>query len=126
MGQIKVKPRPKSKKELIGVDVFIDWDEKGRDPKNLGDKLRTIEGTGLFLKLITNRGVMVYPEGVPETFCTDHWRCRFVAGNEGDVISHEQVIEILGKINELGFDFIKSEHLYTFDGEKGYSLGQGE
>jgi isocitrate dehydrogenase len=25
-----------------------------------------------------------------------------------------------------GFDFIKTENLYTFDGEAGYSLGQGQ
>ncbi len=27
---------------------------------------------------------------------------------------------------DAGFDFIKTEHLYTFDGEPGYSLAQGE
>jgi hypothetical protein len=36
--------------------------------------------TGLLrLKLVTNRGVKVWPEGFPETFCTDHWRSRFVS-----------------------------------------------
>ncbi|MEM6855092.1 MAG: hypothetical protein AAF593_11855, partial [Planctomycetota bacterium] len=25
-----------------------------------------------------------------------------------------------------GLDFIKTEHLYTFDGKAGYSLGQGQ
>ena len=78
------------------MDVFLDWDEKGRNPKILGDKLRTIEGTGLFLKLITNRAVLVYPEGVSQTYRTDHWRCRFVAENEGEVIKHAQVLDLLG------------------------------
>ena len=126
MGQIKLKTRPKTKKELIGVDVFLDWDKSGRDPKKLGDQLRKIESKGLFLKMITNRGVLVYPEYIPETFCSDHWRCRYVADKEGDVIKHEQIIDILSKINQAGFDFIKTEHLYTFDGVKGYTLGQGE
>jgi isocitrate dehydrogenase len=126
MGQIKLKSRPKAQKALIGTDVFVDWDENARDPKKLGDKLRSIKDTGLFLKMITNRGVLVYPDGMPETFCTDHWRCRFVANNEGDAVKHEQVIDLLGKIHALGLDFIKTEHLYTFDGELGYSLGQGE
>ncbi|MBL4544633.1 MAG: hypothetical protein JKP95_01840 [Oceanicaulis sp.] len=31
------------------------------------------------LKMITNRGVKVWPQGLPETFKTDHWRCRFMA-----------------------------------------------
>ncbi len=126
MRQIKLKTPPKAKKELIGVDVFLDWDEKDRNPKILGDQLRTIQDTGLFLKLITNRAVVVYPEGLPQTFRTDHWRCRFVADNENDVITHTQVIDLLSKINAINIDFIKTEHLYTFDGEKGFSLGQGE
>ena len=29
--------------------------------------------------MITNRGTKVWPDGAPETFCTDHWRCRFTA-----------------------------------------------
>jgi isocitrate dehydrogenase len=36
------------------------------------------------------------------------------------------VIELLAKIHGAGLDFIKTEHLYTFDGQKGYSTGQGE
>jgi isocitrate dehydrogenase len=60
-----------------------------------------------------------------ETFCTDHWRCRFKA-EEGKVATHSQVIDLLQKVEGLGLDFIKTEHLYTFDGVKGFSLGQGE
>jgi isocitrate dehydrogenase len=36
------------------------------------------------------------------------------------------VIDLLQKTEKLGLDFIKTEHLYTFDGVKGFSLGQGE
>jgi isocitrate dehydrogenase len=60
-----------------------------------------------------------------ETFCTDHWRCRFKVG-EGETLSHAEVIDLLQKADQLGLDFVKTEHLYTFDGVKGYSLGQGE
>lgn len=28
--------------------------------------------------MITKRGVKVYPHGIKETYCTDHWRCRCV------------------------------------------------
>jgi isocitrate dehydrogenase len=45
---------------------------------------------------------------------------------EGKVLSHAQVIDLLQKVEGLGLDFIKTEHLYTFDGVKGFSLGQGE
>jgi isocitrate dehydrogenase len=118
------KPRPA--KQLAGVDVFLDWDEAGRSPDALGTRLSESAGPEFVLKMITNRGVKVYPEGNPETFCTDHWRCRFGPAEEGRTLSRADVIALLGRIDAAGLDFIKTEHLYTFDGERGYSLGQGE
>jgi len=110
----------------MGVDVFIDWKEDNRNPDVIGKGLEAINGNGLKLKMITNRGVKVYPEGKPETFCTDHWRCRFVHP-EGGTVTHAQVIDLLRRIyDEANYDFIKTEQLYTFNGERAYSLGQGE
>jgi isocitrate dehydrogenase len=116
---------PKVKK-LVGIDVFIDWDEAGRNPAAIGDRLSLVNGDGLQLKLITNRGVKVYPGGLEETFCTDHWRCRFVASDEAAGCTHSQVSSLMLRVANAGFDFIKTEHLYTFDGERGYSMAQGE
>lgn len=122
---IVVNPQPKAQKELVGVDVFIDWSENDKNPEVIGDKLKVLSGDGLKLKMITNRGVMVYPDGMPETYCSDHWRCRFVS-ESGEPISHTNVISLLDRVMKAGLDFIKTEHLCTFDGERGYSLGQGE
>jgi isocitrate dehydrogenase len=121
----KLRPRVKAKKELTGIDVFIDWDQDGRDPNVIGERLRQANAKGLQLHLITNRGVKVFPEGMRETFCTDHWRCRFKT-DDGSTVTHSQVLDLLQQIEKLGFDFIKTEHLYTFDGVRGYSLAQGE
>jgi isocitrate dehydrogenase len=68
--------------------------------------------------------VKVWPGGHAETFCSDHWRCRFLAADGGGV-SHAQIISLLKRVAEAGFDFIKTENLYNFDGERGYSLDQG-
>jgi isocitrate dehydrogenase len=114
------------KKELVGVDIFLDWNEKGRNPQILGDTLNKINAEGLTLKMIANRGVKVYPGGFPGTFCTDHWRCRYVAKKDGETVSHNQILQLLTQIEKSRLDFIKTENLYTFDGERGYSLGQGE
>jgi isocitrate dehydrogenase len=122
---IKLKPQKHQKKELIGVDVFIDWDEDNRNFNVIGERLRKANANGLQLQLITNRGVKVFPEGMRETFCTDHWRCRFKTADEG-LITHDTILELLKQIQVLGFDFIKTEHLYTFNGVRGYSLAQGE
>jgi isocitrate dehydrogenase len=127
-GGIAVHPSPsptRKEKELVGIDVFLDWSEEGRVPDVLGSQLEAAVPDDWTLKMITNRGVKVYPEGLPETFRTDHWRCRFVRP-EGAAGGFGAVLELLGALHERGFDVIKTEHLYTFDGERGYSLGQGE
>jgi isocitrate dehydrogenase len=114
---------PKSKKELVGVDVFVDW--SGGTPDDLGGKLSKIKADGLKLTLISNRGLEVWPGGQSETFCVDHWRCRFEAEPMGSPVTHEQIIALLGHIKDAGFDFIKTENLYNFDGVAGFSTTKG-
>jgi isocitrate dehydrogenase len=111
---------------LVGVDVFLDWADGDRSPDRLGAQLEgACEETGWVLTMLTNRGVKVYPEGLPETFLTDHWRCRFLP-TDGGSTSFARVLTLLGRLHDAGLEIIKTEHLYTFDGERGYSLGQGE
>ncbi len=130
--QIPDYVRKPEQKELVGVDVFLEWWRN--DPVELGDALSKLDVYRLKLKMITNRGVKVYPEGLKETYCTDHWRCRFV-GVDANIVSeepnyapvdYEQVVALLSKLSHLGFDVIKTENLYEFDGKRGFSLGQGE
>ncbi|HJK90110.1 MAG TPA: NADP-dependent isocitrate dehydrogenase [Polyangiaceae bacterium LLY-WYZ-15_(1-7)] len=117
------KPTPEVKKDLVGVDVFIDW--KPGAPDDLGGQLQKLQGEALELVMITNRGVKVWPDGLPETFCTDHWRCRFQTP-DGKPTRNGEIIALLQRIEDGGLDFIKTEHLYEFDGKRGYSLGQGQ
>ncbi len=109
-------------KEIVGVDVFLEW--RGDSPNDLGTRLSQVAGGELTLTMITNRGVKVWPRGHSETFCTDHWRTRFVAG--GNRITHAQILSLYSNIVAAGFDVIKTENLCTFDGEPGYSMGQGQ
>jgi len=116
----------RSKKELVGVDVFLDWDKEGRNPNTLGDQLREFKAGPFELRLISNRGVKVYPEGHSETFCTDHWRCRWVSPKMEEAGKYQSVLELMSALDRAGFDVIKTENLYRFDGKLGFSLSQGE
>ncbi|MCS6968044.1 MAG: NADP-dependent isocitrate dehydrogenase [Cytophagales bacterium] len=116
------RPHTPAKKETIGVDVFINFIGS---PDELGNKLKTCNTDRLELVVISNRGVKVYPDGLPETFCTDHWRCRFESPDHTS-ITHDDIINLLIKVKDAGFDFIKIENLCNFNGEKGYSLAQGQ
>lgn len=111
-------------KELVGVDVYLDW-SKG-SAEELGNVFKQVSGEGLELKLITNRGAKVWPNGLPYTFCTDHWRARFQAPEIGTKIEHAQIISLLERVHAAGFDCIKTENLYNFDGKPGYSRIPGE
>lgn len=133
-GEIVIPPyvRKVQEKVLVGTDVFIDW--QGLNPNILGNQLAEISAFKLKLKMITNRGVKVYPAGRKETYCTDHWRCRFVAIDAKikrsspiyESVEYEQIIALLSKLTQKGFEVIKIENLYEFDGRRGFSLGQGE
>lgn len=121
---VKNKTEIKERKDLVGVDIFLDW--SNGTPDDLGNVLSKIKTNNLELLMISSRGVKVYPQGSPNILTVDHWRCRYLNPQKGAPVKHEDIIEILGKIRENGFDFIKTENLYNFNGEPGYSLAQGQ
>ncbi len=117
------KRKEAAKKELVGVDVFVHW--SGTNPDELAIKLQKMNDDEVSLSMITNRGIKVWPDGFEETFCTDHWRCRFKPTN-GKPISKQHIIQLLSRAEEQGIDSIKTENLYNFNGKQGYSLGLGQ
>ncbi len=119
---VTVSERRPERKELVGIDVFVE----SRQPvealaKSLEDVAEPLE-----LVMITNRGQKVYPGGLPETFCVDHWRCRFQGRHPERPLPYEEVVALLGRLVTAGLPFIKSEGLFSFDGQAGFSLGQGQ
>lgn len=91
--EIKEEPIfPVPRKAFDGVDIFVDYDPAtGRDPNRLASVLQRAVGKGEFdgwilvgrlvmspsdfkLSMISNRGVVVWPNGHPDTFHADHWR----------------------------------------------------
>lgn len=119
----KYKRKAPQKKDLVGVDLFVHW--TGTDPNELASAVKKIESSDVQLTMITNRGIKVWPDGFKETFCTDHWRCRFkpVAGKK---LEKEHIIQLLQDALHHKIDSIKTENLYEFDGVAKYSLGQGQ
>ena len=116
--------RQAATKATVGVDVFVH--DGATSPAELARTLSAHATPTLALKMITNRGVKVWPKGLPETFCTDHWRCRFQVDATGASIGHRDIIELLARLTEAGIDVIKTENLCTFDGVAGFALGQGQ
>lgn len=123
---LNLKPyirKPRGNKTLVGVDVFLH--HEGTDPNELGEALRKVATQNLSLSMISNRGIKVWPDGMKETFCTDHWRCRFKA-NDNTICHHTEILQIMAIAGNAGLEVIKTENLYSFDGKPAFSLGQGQ
>jgi isocitrate dehydrogenase len=109
-------------KERVGVDIFID--KRNGNPDEIANKLVALGGDGAKLTVIANRGTKVWPNGNPDTFWSDHWSCRFE--KTGTQFSAAQMAALITACEGAGFDVIKTEGLFTFNGERGYSLAQGQ
>ena len=73
--------------------------------------------------MIANRGVKVWPDGSPETFCTDNFRCRFISDS---VTTPKQIIALLDRVAGLGLEIAMTENLRNYDGKPGFTLAQGQ
>lgn len=111
------------KRELIGVDLFVYWTG---DVNALGSNAKTLEGDGMTLENMSNKGLKAWPDAdVSGMHLTDQYRCRFLAA-KGKTITHAAIAALMHRAQQKGMDFTKTENLYTFDGALGYTLGQGE
>ncbi len=107
--------------ELKGVDVFVEWPSRKTD--ELAAAIGKAAGDGLALQMIDNRGVKVWPNGNAWTFCTDSYRCRFMASGAIDMA---QIVALLGRVAAAGITIGGTQTLRTFDGKPGYTLASGQ
>ena len=119
----KYTKKTPQEKVLVGIDLFVHWN--GTDPNEIARIMQEINTENKELTMITNRGIKVWPNGFEETYCTDHWRCRFKP-TKGKVLFKNNILTLLTRAHEAKIDVIKTENLYEFDGVQAYSLGQGQ
>jgi len=107
--------------ELKGIDVFVYW--PSRNPNALAEAVGKLAGDGMKLQVIDNRGVKVWPAGMAETFCTDSFRCRYIADGKTDM---GKLLDVAQRIACAGIDIALTQTLRSFDGQMGYSMVQGQ
>ncbi|OGT58518.1 MAG: isocitrate dehydrogenase [Gammaproteobacteria bacterium RIFCSPHIGHO2_12_FULL_42_10] len=121
------RPKIRSKKTLVGVDIFID-NPTDIPADDLAHQLQALK-SALELIVITSRGLKIWPDSTIQDPYLRHACCRFQSGTaikNLTAIKHDAIIQLLQQIDALGWDVIKTENLYTFDGELGYTLAQGQ
>ncbi len=125
------------KKSLVGFDLFIDWPQEFDD---LLAVLKGMESDELEVKMISAKGLLLWPlidKHMMPNYSKGLTVLRFIgkgitgkSSNEiidaTKTISQQDIINMLGIMNEKKFDFVKYEGLYLFDGKPGYTSGQGE
>jgi isocitrate dehydrogenase len=119
-GKTKSEPAV-AKEELVGIDVYIEWPD--RNANTLAEIVSKASGEDLKLELIANRGVKVWPDGSPETFCTDNFRCRFKSAG---IVAPPQIGLLMARIMGLSLNVGMTVALRNFDGKPGYTLAQGQ
>ena len=123
--QVSTRPDFVQAKEetLMGVDVFV---ESPLSPKELGDSLSSLsEGTVFKLKMISNRGVMVYPSVGVTPDVVDHNRCRFILKDTSYSLKDEDIFTLLNRVASQ-HKWMHIEKLKIIDGAPGYTKAQGE
>lgn len=121
------RPKVKSKKELIGVDIFID-NPLDIPAETLAAKLTQLTGPAKLI-VMTSRGLKIWPNSSIDSPYVRHVCCRFQSNSDTKQltpITHQDILHLLEQFNALGLDVIKTENLYTFDGELGFTLAQGQ
>jgi isocitrate dehydrogenase len=124
MGLFVTKLPPRQKKELVGVDVFLDWSESAT-PSALAKKLNAVQTGGPDLSSIAVGGLKVWPYALEDHRIADHWCCRYMSA-DGEELTGGQIAALLAALYKAGFDVVKTDNLYHFDGERGFSLAQGD
>jgi isocitrate dehydrogenase len=110
------------KRELAGVDVFIYSKDAS---ESLIKQLSSKKWDPLTLHMISNRGVRIWPEGHPETFCIDQYRLRFMRKDKSPHVTQEEIGKTLHELHLTGYDITGTENLYYFDGAPAFSSAQG-
>ncbi|MBU0859886.1 MAG: NADP-dependent isocitrate dehydrogenase [Alphaproteobacteria bacterium] len=116
-----LRERVEQEKIRVGVDININWTDSA---DALASKVLPCIVDGLDLKLISNRGVKVWPNAQPGIFCVDNWRLR-IMDKDGGHIKTSQIIDLLDRLNKADLNFTKAVMLHTFDGEPGFSAAAG-
>lgn len=114
-----IVPHPsKSERALIGTDIYVYAQDLA---PAFVEKITELNPSPLKLELITNRGAQIWPEGHPETFCIEQWRCRFVHKEKNKNVTLHDITTLMENLTKSGYDIIKVENLYTYDGTPGFS-----
>jgi len=117
-----LQTEPNVEWNICGVDFFIQSSEQ---PTAIATLMNTILPTDFKLIIISNRGTQVYPKGSVYTDCVDQYRVRVETTNETKKYTQEDMLTLTMQVSKH-FKLCSLEILNSYNGQKMYSLAQGQ
>lgn len=115
--------KPSQERELIGGDFYVYFLGSSKD---IGQKISQVKTDKIAFKMISSRGLTVWPASSELPYTNEQWRCRFMRNSSSVKLTLTDIIEALQAIQAIGIEVVKYEGLYNLDGKNGFSLGQAE
>jgi isocitrate dehydrogenase len=116
-----IKESPTKEDAIIGADFFV---ESNAQPAVLAQQIQKAISEKFSLQLISNRGTQVWPTGSVFTECVNQYRVRVISNNDAPVTQQA----ILAEASSLAavLKLCSLELLMIYDGQKAFSLAQGQ
>ncbi len=125
-----ISPKPiehkPERKELVGSDIYIYWNDQPADPNALAAIINSIQDENLELQNILNRGLVVWPGEPPSTYLANCWRLRYFFRSRVKQPEGKHIAALAERLHNAGLDFTQIINLYNFDSIPGFTVGQGE
>ncbi len=111
------------KRKYVGFDLFIESDLA---VDKLGKSVKAIaRNSGFELKLISNRGVKVFPVGLVSPDVVDHWHCRFMLENTKKEMKDKDMLDLVTRLGKK-HKWMHIEKLDEIKGAVAATKSQGE
>ncbi|MFN4081230.1 MAG: NADP-dependent isocitrate dehydrogenase [Saprospiraceae bacterium] len=106
---------------IVGADIFV---ESIDQPNEIGEKMSACAGEMFVVSTISNRGTQVWPRGSVFTNLVNHYRVRFESVND-QALTQGDLIELYRRVADI-YKVTSLETLNMWDGQRAYSLAQGQ
>ena len=107
---------------VLGVDIFV---ESLLSPAEIGTKLAALSGPNFDLRMVSSRGVVVWPKAAPAFDHVGLFRARFVCRDQDADVSDAELIALVTRVAGVA-PWVHLEKLRAWNGEEGFTRAQGE
>jgi len=108
--------------QLVGVDIYAEHDA---DATATGRALEAVAGPDFKLQFVSARGTLVYPAANSNIDTVGWWRCRFVAAEEGAIVTDAGILGLIERVGAV-MPWVHIQKLRLFEGEEGFTRAQGQ